>query len=149
MCKLCLITTCKVNLLQLRRYTHWYFFSIAILRVIVKNRTCGRYPKFSRWRKTAIFSEKDNYLQCSPKDRLIQSVEHVFNSLTNFTLFMKITQHLRKTNQPIPPKSPILTVLSTFKKSAVVSCQPLYKTEDFSILWKTIKLDISIDPTLY
>lgn len=93
----------------------FFFHSHFILKAIMKNRTCGRDPQFSSWKDSPIFY---CYLQCSPEDRLIQSIEHFFNSLTNFTLFMKITQHLRKTNKPIP--KPFLTVLSTFKKHAGV-----------------------------
>lgn len=124
-----------------------FFHSHFILKAITKKRTCGRDSKFSSWRKTALFSEKNNYLQCSPQDRLIQSIEHFFNSLTNFTLFMKITQHLRKTNQS---QKPFLAVLSTFKKCAVVvSFHHLCKTKEFPILWKIIKLDILIDLIFY
>lgn len=84
--------------------THFGFCSYFILKANNKNRRCGRDPKFNSWRKTVLFSERDNYLQCSPEDGLIQSIEHFFNSLTNFTLFMKITQHLRK-NKPGPKHS--------------------------------------------
>ena len=118
----------------------FFFFlhSHFILKAIIKNRTSGREPRLNSWRKRVLCSEKYHYLQCSPKDRLIQSVEHFFNSLPNFTLFMKITQYLRKTNQS---QKPFLTVLSTFKKHAdVVSFHHICKTKEFSILWKMIKL---------
>lgn len=51
--------------------THFGFCGHLILKANNKNRRCGRDPKFNSWRKTVVFSEKDNYLQCSPEDGLI------------------------------------------------------------------------------
>lgn len=51
--------------------THFAFCGHLILKANNKNRRCGRDPKFNSWRKTVVFSEKDNYLQCSPEDGLI------------------------------------------------------------------------------